>query len=64
MKLPHLTTRERVELKRDLLVFAGAFLSTGVLDGGHLTVAALTAAVVTALKVTARALFPHEDPQA
>ena len=64
MKLPTLTAGEKVELKRDLTVFVGAFLSTGVLDGGHLTGAAIVAAVVTALKVTARKVFVHEDPQA
>lgn len=64
MKLPTLTHAEKVELKRDLFVFAGAFVSTGVLDGGHLTLAVVSAALVAALKVTARKVFVHEDPQA
>lgn len=61
MKLPtiHLTASEKVELKRDITVFVAAFISTGVLDGGHLTWAGLGAAVITAAKVTARKIFPH-----
>jgi len=55
----HLSKKERAELKRDLAVFVGAFLASGVLDNGHLTTASVIAAVTTAVKVTARAVFPH-----
>lgn len=63
MKIPrvHLTRRQRTEFKRDLAVFIGAFLSTGVLDDGQVTRPALVAAALVAVKVTARKLFPHED---
>jgi hypothetical protein len=66
VKLPkiHLTPAETTELKRDLVVFAGALLSTGILDGGRPTLAAAVAAIVTALKVTARKVFPHQAPVA
>jgi hypothetical protein len=54
-----LTPAQRVEALRDVSVFVGALVATGILDGGHLTRAAVGAALVTAIKVTARAVFPH-----
>lgn len=53
------TPAQRVEAKRDALVFVGALVATGILDGHSITLATVTAALITALKVTARAIFPH-----
>ena len=58
----HLTPRERVELKRDVAVFAAALASTGVVTAlvhGTADRASVVAALVVAAKVTARVVFQH-----